>query len=538
MRTFACLLVVALLFYVTENRSWAVATEREPLIINVDNSHFALTRQAEEMDVAHLEAFVDQYAGGKVTHLFLNTNAQRASFRSKTREAVWDPVPGVAEETLHENWKKNRNWAHHWKILHDQGIDPYEVMIRRCRRKNISPWISMRMNDIHNINEPQHYYHSEFWRSNPQFRIDPQYTGNDWGPYALDYAHPEVRQYQMAFIEELLERYDADGIELDWLRFTNHLKNKKEDACFIDDFVAEVRQRVDDWSRKRGRKIQVAVRVPSHPDASDSVGLKAVHWAKQGWIDIIIAATFFGTTDFDVRFDLWRERLGEDAAKRILLIGGADCMTSAYPGAKHVLMDIPTLYGFADNMHYRGADGIYLFNWFDRDPHRVPMSDSVYREMLDGGLEEETTRKKERRYLVGFLNVGVPNGIQHPQETGQPVTIQILMGTTPGESGTASLVLAFEKRDGLETATFSASLNGKDLGSSVEEKSLEKLGGSPARAIRFSCPLDSLRSGENEMLLRQTAGEKQRLVWSELRVIPSTRAEEVYRQSGESPHVN
>ena len=508
---FPCLLTILVC------SSSLLTAEKELFIINEDSSHFAGTREAEEMDVAHLEAFIDQYAGGKVTHLFLNPNAQRASFRSKTREAIWDLVPEIAEETLREKWQEGGNWALHWKILHDKGIDPYAVWIRRCREKNISPWISMRMNDIHNVNEPQHYHHSEFWRSNPQFHIDPNHTGSAWEPYALDYAHTEVRQHQMNFVEELLERYDADGIELDWLRFTKHLKSK-EDAHFIDDFVAEVRKRADDWSKKRGRKIQIAVRVPSHPDAAESIGLNAVHWAKQGWVDMIIVATFWGTTNFDIRFDRWRERLGEDTAKKILLLGGTECMTGAYPGAKFTMMDVPTLYGFADNMRYRGADGIYLFNWFDRGQH--PVADSIYQEMLGGGLTADTTRTKERRYLVGFLNVGAPNDVQLPKETDQSATVRILMGANPAELGTAFLVLAFAKRNGLESAAFSVSLNGTELGLHEKESSLETLGSDPARAVKFHCPLDSLRRGENEIVVRQTSGEKQRLVWVELRVVP------------------
>ena len=493
-----------------------LTAEKELFIINEDSSHFAYTRKAEEMDVVHLEAFIDQYAG-KVTHLFLNPNAQRASFRSKTREASWDPVPNVTEDDLRAQWKEGGNWVLHWKILHDKGIDPYAVWIRRCREKNISPWISMRMNDIHNVNEPLHYHHSEFWRSNPQFRIDPTHTGASWEPYALDYAHPEVRQHQMNFIEELLERYDADGIELDWLRFTKHLKSK-DDAHFLDDFVAEVRKRTDEWSQKRGRKIQVAVRVPSHPDAAESVGLNAVHWAKQGWVDMIIASTFWGTTDFDISLGRWRERLGDNVVQRVRLIGGAECMTGAYPGAKFTMMDVPTLYGFVDNMRYREADGVYLFNWFDRGQH--PVADSVYQEMLAGGLKAETLRQNERRYLVSFRNVGAPNGVQLPKETDQPATVRILMGTNPDELGSAFLILAFEKREGLESATFSAALNGKDLGSHVEEESLAILGGDPGRAIKFHCPLDSLRRGKNELVLQQTVGKKQRLVWVELRVVP------------------
>ena len=67
---------------------------RNMLVINEDNSHFFGTRKPEDMTLEGLNAFVDQYAGSAVTHLFLNANAMRASFRSDVRDAIWDPVAG------------------------------------------------------------------------------------------------------------------------------------------------------------------------------------------------------------------------------------------------------------------------------------------------------------------------------------------------------------------------------------------------------------------------------------------------------------
>src|SRR3990170_3918592 len=68
---------------------------RNMLVINEDDSHFFGTRKPEDMTIAGLHAFIDQYANSAVTHLFLCPNAMRASFRSTTRDAIWDPVEGV-----------------------------------------------------------------------------------------------------------------------------------------------------------------------------------------------------------------------------------------------------------------------------------------------------------------------------------------------------------------------------------------------------------------------------------------------------------
>ena len=515
---------------------------KELFLLNEDWMHYLFTRTEEELDVENLEAFIDQYAGGKVTHLFLNPNGQRASFRSKSREALWDPVPGLTEEEL-QNDPNQQVSAHHSldyiqarknaKILHDKGIDPYEVWIRRCREKEISPWLSMRMNDVHRADVKTHYFHSEFWRSNPQYWRVPNYTGNYWFNCALDYAHQAVREHQFTFLEELLERYDPDGIELDWQRGPYNLRSGrfKEDTHFLDGFVRDTRNLTKKWAARRGHDIGLAVRVPSHPDAAEGFGLNAARWAREGWCDMIIAAPYFATSDYDARIDLWRERIGY-ATEDVRLLACADVGTQAFPGAKfayhadNVLWtyyDLPFLYGFIDNARFRGADGIYLFNWYDNGSKTPP--DGDYRKLLAKGIEAEIIRSEERRYPVTYRDIDpgsetkrdvVVDNIQLPKETDVAQTIRIPMGSIP-KNGSVFLILGFEKRDGLETATFTASLNGKDLGQHDDEYELQRMA-APQRAVKFRVPLASLQAGENMMTLQPTAGTVQRLVWVELRV--------------------
>ncbi|MBQ1455386.1 MAG: hypothetical protein IIZ25_06030, partial [Thermoguttaceae bacterium] len=64
---------------------------RGALILNEDNSHFFGSRSPDDMTIEGLHAFVDQYAGTAVTHLFLNVNASRANVANPAREAIWEP---------------------------------------------------------------------------------------------------------------------------------------------------------------------------------------------------------------------------------------------------------------------------------------------------------------------------------------------------------------------------------------------------------------------------------------------------------------
>ena len=98
---------------------------KEIFVINEDDSHFYGSRHAEQMNLAGLNAFIDQYADTQVTHLFLCPNSQCADFRSKTRDAVWD----------HLDRAKGVLWFENAKRLFDAGLDPYAVWIDRCREK-------------------------------------------------------------------------------------------------------------------------------------------------------------------------------------------------------------------------------------------------------------------------------------------------------------------------------------------------------------------------------------------------------------------
>ena len=219
-------------------------TLRGMLVINEDNSHFF------------------------VTHLFLCPNAMRASFRSRSRDAIWAPVDGTEPQGM---------WPQNAKRLHEAGLDPYKVWIDRCREKGISPWLTMRMNDIHSVDEPDNFMHSSFWRTHPECWRVPNGSAGPWSNRAMNYAHAAVWEHQMAFVRELLERYDPDGLELDWMRFGYHLTpgREREEGAILTDFVREVRSLTTDWSEKRNHPVLLGVRVPAHPDAASGLGMDA-----------------------------------------------------------------------------------------------------------------------------------------------------------------------------------------------------------------------------------------------------------------------
>ena len=482
-------------------------TSKKIFAINTDNGHFFGYRNADEMTRDGLHAWVDQYIDTQVTHLFICPNARRASFRSKTREAIWDPTNGVAP---HDRWPINA------KVLYDKGIDPYRVWIDRCKEKKISVWLSVRMNDMHQAEDFDNFQHSSFWRNNIHLWREPHHEHGS----GLNYAYKEVRRYELSFVKEILQRYDLDGIELDWMRNPNHLSPGKayQERVHLTNFMLDVKALVDKWSRRRGHKIGVSVRTPTHPDACAGVGIDVIDWAHRGLVDLIVATPFYFSTDFDIPFHLWKEHL-QGTPKRVAVIGGIESSARPWIYGTPVGNTLSTLYGFASVGHMRGADGFYLFNWMDRTDWPIPYS--TYPALLNTGLGEELVTHSSRRHPVCFRDVvpdEFPSDTQLPADTSVTRSVRIQAGPKP-QSGQVSVIVGLAKREGVSEAVLKGSLNGRELTERSEFGLLKQLGGDSARAVSFSCPLDYVKSGYNKFRIKQTdGGAPQQIVWIELRI--------------------
>ena len=505
------------------------ATMKNAFIINEDNSHFYSSRPAEDMTLKGLNAFVDQYAGTAVTHLFLCPNAMRASFRSSTREAIWDVIP--SQEEIPE---RRRRWPDNARLLHERGLDPYAVWIARAREKGLSPWLSMRMNDVHDVPHEKDFMHSSFWHDHPESWRVPNTQGGAWTDRALNYAHPAVREYNLAFVKELLERYDLDGLELDWMRFGRHLTPGKEqdEGEILTAFVREVRKLTNEWAEKRGHSILLGARVPAHPDAAIGLGMDGVTWGREGLVDLLVPCPFWTTSDFDIPVELWKERLGD---ADVAIAPGLEHNSRPWPGGKPVANALPCVYGFAVSARHRGADAIYLFNFMDSCTRPVPASD--YRVLVEKGVGETFIASQAKRFPVCFRDTvpkGFPNGVTLPVKGKRGGSFRIHTGPAP-TAGTACVVLGLAKADDLSDAAFAVTVNGQTVAPGPDLPSCAGLGGAPARALTFAVPLSALCDQHNTVEVTQLSpAPEQTVVWAEIRLTPSpdTRPTKIWDRTG------
>ena len=85
------------------------------------------------------------------------------------------------------------------------------------------------------INEDDHGwgFQSRFAREHPQFR----WVRRDGRPYRsqMSFAFPQVRQYKLDLVQEILDGYEVDGIFIDWIRTGDVRDNPQTDADGVAD---------------------------------------------------------------------------------------------------------------------------------------------------------------------------------------------------------------------------------------------------------------------------------------------------------------
>jgi len=323
----------------------------------------------------------------------------------------------------------------------------------------------------------------------------------------------------LALVREVFERYDVDGFELDWMRFGYHLTpgKEKEQASILTDFTREVRRIAKSWEAKRGHPIQLAARIPSHPDAAAGLGMDGVQWAKEGLVDMLVVSPFFSRSDFDIPLEVWKDRLGEPREK-VRVIPAIDNGLAAYPGSPRIDNDLALLYGWAASSRYRGAASFYLFNWI-----YFPLDKPAFRPILDKGLGEETVASAPRRHPVCYRDTvpkGFSNGAQLPRLLDKPATFVIPSGKKPS-SGTVSVLIGLADQASVKDAACAGTLNGKPSTACADVSgNLKKYGVNTARALRFAFPLDVARDGINTVVIAPKAGTPQQIVWAEIEFAP------------------
>lgn len=377
------------------------------LFLNEDCNHFVYTRSHDQLTPEGVDALIDGYVQGtQVSDVVLNPNASRSSIPSKFKQTFWDgfdPSKGM-DQPYFEHTKEGREIVDKcnraFLVLQQRGIDLYERWLSRSRKLGARGWLSIRMNDCHNVDEARHVFHDRIWVEHPEY-WRANWREFEWpGDRTLDYSHPAVVEQHVNYTRECIERYDFDGLELDWMRqpWCFRPGREEEGLAISERVVREARQALDERGKQLGRRLKLLVRVPSRPDAAMRFGFDPARWAKQGLVDVVAPSPDFATTEFDMPIEVWRHLLDGTGAA---LAAGLEITLNPFPFAPFGLHTIETVRGAAAGLFARGAQRIYLFNYMDA-PAEHPLGVDGLRTILAEVGSLDTLAGKPRRHVLTF----------------------------------------------------------------------------------------------------------------------------------------
>jgi len=389
----------------------------------------------------------------------------------------------------HTAWKKSQGlnvdgW-YEAQVLN--GLDLVAAFVDECRKAGQHPFLSFRMNDQHHIYgkeklPPEEFEQQagiyQFYKENPQWRIGADGAAWGAGRLSMDFAVPEVRNYRLMQIKELIENYDIDGFELDFMRHSDFFNQNRTTLEQREDILAsmvkETRDALDAKGKKVGRYLYLSTRIPGYVEDFGRVGINLKKFADAN-VDIINLSGYFFT---DIRMDVAQVRA--QLPERVALYEELHHTNAIGPqiktnqGRSLVWSDRRATALQQATAAYlarkRGADGLSVFNLhYYRESHNpadlVCTPSEPPFTLFNSLTDMSWLEKQPQHYVVAFV-WNIPHvkdrPLQKPIKKGEPTAITLDM-TPPKGGWQKEGKLRIQSRESLGQSKWRARLNGQEL---------------------------------------------------------------------------
>ena len=294
---------------------------------------------------------IDEHARAKVDIISLCFFARYSTGIPNCQSAqTWKPTPDVfrrpAKDYIYNGLEK----------LGDR--DRMQIVVDQCHRRGIKCLASLRMNDRHRITD----YVEKIYRQHPEWRLKEPTGAFLDRKGGLDFKYKGVRDHLLAFTAELLERYDVDGLELDYMRMCHMFEpnEARKHGHLLTEMMQSMRAQllVAAGRRKRG-KLLLGVRVPSTLAECDGLGYEIKTWIRQGLVDYV-TPTDFWSTDVMARTEEFAKVAKETGCK----IYPSISPPSSFPTPNEVFLTPAQYRAAANNFYSFGASGLSAYNYF------------------------------------------------------------------------------------------------------------------------------------------------------------------------------
>ncbi len=426
--------------------------------------------------------------------------------------------------------------------LLESGVDWLAETAAACRRRKITPWVSIRMNDMHGAtpHPDGSYLNCELYK-NPEMRL----RGTTFNPQAppensdrgFNYEKQEVRDFVMDAIEDVVENYDYDGLQLEWNRSPLCCEPGASAAMIdlITDWHDEVRQCTQKRGEQKGEHYALGVKHVGTFDQLRDIGIDLREMARREIIDFVCPTNFWQSS-WDIPIKQIKEELGPNVAVYGSIeiapnwlegylpdqfVGNAGLGNELAVNYRLTPFCPPMLRGNAAAKLVAGADGIEVFNFpcADQVSH-WPWPDepgSAQYEALRGIDDLEALRGQTKFYTLSsqtgyylhqpFETVSPFPGALGPQERR---VCRIPMCAENDENLELTIQIVVENRD--DSPPLGVYFNGvwPRFDGERDEHLLFAVANmthhAPTRiGLNFSFPIEDIREGWNEIVVMNGA---------------------------------
>jgi len=258
---------------------------RKPkLIYYNDSRHYFMYRYDPPMTLRQLRRPVDDILQTGVDTLSFGLASGQTFLHDSKVGIKWgDKLIG------HNNGVMWWRAAENLRQALQSGYDPLKVVIDRAHEKGIQLLCSLRMNDGASPFGENLYMVGGLKFEDSEVMIGEENPDKPGATTALDFARPEVRQERLSVIEEVCDRYGADGLEMDdYIRVFFKPSEVGKNTPILTDFVREVRDRLDRIGKKRGRQLCLAARVHPLEEANLAVGMDVRTWLSEKLVNLVV----------------------------------------------------------------------------------------------------------------------------------------------------------------------------------------------------------------------------------------------------------
>ncbi len=351
------------------------------LIYNDDGGSVVLLPHRVPMSGAELTDVIDQLRGTQVDrYVYCLGNGRVALHDSQVADRAWELARGQYLHHVHYRYSEN---ARH---LVESGFDPPAALGKRARETGIEYFLNLRMNDAHFAYSREgpgiSLMSGTFWHKHPEVRIG----GDGYQRHLFDYSREAVREFRLAYLSEVLTKYDSDGFELDFMRhpFFFPVGEGRKRAGVMTDFVRDVRKLLNDIGREKGKELQLGVLVPRTLDSALEIGLDVKSWANEQLVDLIVPKHYI-LFNMDVAVEEFL-KLTSGTSIRV-----APCLEQRQNVSDEKFRAAASKYWET------GVDGLYLYNFFNHQPHPLSQED---RNILQEIGDPDLIRLRDKHYFV------------------------------------------------------------------------------------------------------------------------------------------